>query len=108
MINNEKLNMDEYRRIFGSAKMQNLWQEFIVEAQKYLTDIENQEEEKQQICFHNLRAYGLVFDMVEFTDLCSEMEEKILEFGAISKSEADFVRKILYKSILEVEQRLAG
>ncbi len=100
--------MTEYRRIFGSGKMQKLWQEFITEAQKYLHNIENEDAEKQQICFHNLRAYALVFDMYDFMQVCTEMEENILEFGAISHLEAQNVRKILQKSILEVEQKLAG
>lgn len=100
--------MDEYRRIFGSTKMQKLWQEFITEAQKYLHHIEDEDAEKQQICFHNLRAYALVFDMTEFTRVCTEMEENIIEFGAISHLDAENVRQILQKSILEVEQKLAG
>lgn len=108
MIKQENLNMEEYRRIFGSAKMQKLWHEFISEAQKYLHNVENQEAEKQQICFHNLRAYALVFDMTEFMHICTEMEENIIEFGAISHLEAENVRQILQKSILEVEQKLAG
>lgn len=100
--------MNEYRRIFGSAKMQKLWQEFITEAKKYLQNIEYEDAEKQQICFHNLRAYALVFDMTEFTQICTEMEESIIEFGAISHLEAQNVRNILQKSILDVEQKLAG
>ncbi len=108
MDKQENLNMEEYRRIFGSAKMQSLWLEFISEAHKYLNNIENEEAEKQQICFHNLRAYALVFDMVEFTDICTQMEENIIEFGAISSQEAEKVREILKKSILDVEQKLAG
>lgn len=47
MIKQENLNMDEYRRIFGSTKMQKLWQEFITEAQKYLHHIEDEDAEKQ-------------------------------------------------------------
>ncbi len=108
MDKQENLNMEEYRRIFGSAKMQSLWLEFISEAHKYLNNIENEEAEKQQICFHNLRAYALVFDMVEFTDICTQMEENVIEFGAISSQEAEKVREILKKSILDVEQKLAG
>lgn len=108
MDKQENLNMSEYRRIFGSAKMQKLWQEFITEAQNYLRNIENEDAEKQQICFHNLRAYALVFDMLEFTRICTEMEENIIEFGAISHLEAQNVRNILQKSITEVEQKLAG
>lgn len=108
MIKQENLNMDEYRRIFGSSKMQKLWQEFISEAHSYLQNIEDEDAEKQQICFHNLRAYALVFDMTEFTRICTEMEENIIAFGAISHLEAQNVRSILQKSILEVEQKLAG
>ena len=108
MNRQENLNMNEYRRIFGSSKMQKLWQEFIAEANQYLHNIEDEDAEKQQICFHNLRAYALVFDMVEFTRICTEMEESIIEFGAISHMEAENVRNILQKSILDVEQNLAG
>ncbi len=108
MDKQENLNMSEYRRIFGSSKMQKLWQEFISEAQNYLQNIEDEDAEKQQICFHNLRAYALVFDMTDFMRVCTEMEENIIEFGAISHLEAQNVRNILQKSILEVEQKLAG
>ena len=108
MDKQENLNMSEYRRIFGSSKMQKLWQEFISEAQNYLHNIEDEDAEKQQICFHNLRAYALVFDMADFMRVCTEMEENIIEFGAISHLEAQNVRNILQKSILEVEQKLAG
>lgn len=108
MDKQENLNMSEYRRIFGSSKMQKLWQEFISEAQNYLHNIEDEDAEKQQICFHNLRAYALVFDMTDFMRVCTEMEENIIEFGAISHLEAQNVRNILQKSILEVEQKLAG
>ena len=100
--------MSEYRRIFGSSKMQKLWQEFISEAQNYLQNIEDEDAEKQQICLHNQRAYALVFDMTDFMRVCTEMEENIIEFGAISHLEAQNVRNILQKSILEVEQKLAG
>lgn len=100
--------MSEYRRIFGSDKMQKLWKEFITEAKNYLHHIENEDAEKQQVCFHNLRAYALVFDMTEFMQICTQMEENIIEFGTISHLEAQNVRDILQKSILEVEQKLAG
>lgn len=108
MIKHENLNMNEYRRIFGSQKMQKLWQEFISEANTYLHNVEYEDAEKQQICFHNLRAYALVFDMTEFTRICTEMEENIIAFGAISHMEAQNVRNVLQKSISEVEQKLAG
>ena len=100
--------MSEYRRIFGSAKMQKLWQEFMEEAKDYLLDIEDEEAEKQQIYFHNLRAYALVFDMTEFMQICTEIEEKIIAFGAISHLEAQNVRAVFQKSIMDVEQKLAG
>lgn len=108
MNKQENLNMSEYRRIFGSSKMQKLWQEFVSEAQNYLHHIEDEDAEKQQICFHNLRAYALVFDMTDFMRICTEMEENIIEFGAISHLEAQNVRNVLQKSISEVEQKLLG
>ena len=46
--------------------------------------------------------------MTDFMRVCTEMEENIIEFGAISHLEAQNVRNILQKSILEVEQKLAG
>lgn len=108
MTKNDALNMDEYRQIFGSEKMRKLWQEFMNEAKTYLEYIEDAEAEKQQIRFHNLRAYALVFDMNDFADICTQMEEKILSLGPISSSDAIKVRSILKKSIIEVEQKLAG
>ena len=69
MDKQENLNMSEYRRIFGSSKMQKLWQEFISEAQNYLQNIEDEDAEKQQICFHNLRAYAFCFQISIFEPL---------------------------------------
>ena len=102
------MNMSEYRKIFGSDKMQHLWQEFLNEAYVYLKDVEFQEAERQQICFHNLRAYALVFDMYDFMHYCTEMEEKILTTGPISADDAKQARDILETSIQQVEQKLAG
>ena len=43
MDKQENLNMSEYRRIFGSSKMQKLWQEFISESQNYLLNIDDED-----------------------------------------------------------------
>lgn len=81
MIN--KSAIEQYSNIFGNEKMAYLWKEFLDKAcldlaqvDKYLTTNAYNE---LRLIYHSLRSSSLVFGMEDFSAVCKEIEEKILE-----------------------------
>ena len=49
-------NIKQYEQVFGRAKMQRLWLEFIDDAKQKLADVELRDQEGQRLAFHSLRS----------------------------------------------------
>ena len=99
-------NIKQYEQVFGRAKMQRLWLEFIDDAKQKLADVELRDQEGQRLAFHSLRSSGLVFGMTDFSAFCQTTEEDILKGNLIGQEQAAQAQRLFCESAAEVEAYL--
>lgn len=73
-----KSRFEEYRSVFGLAKMKKLWRDFLLNADDCWHRLENCDYEEQRTFFHNWRSSSRVFGMEAFSSRCTQIEEDIL------------------------------
>ena len=108
MINNTAIK--QYKDVFGTEKMQKLWQEFKQDSQHSLQKLNVNNKEEVRLVFHSLRSSSKVFGLDAFSQLCEEIEDKIIKEG-FSSELMRLVKKanqILLENIKEAEIFFSG
>ncbi len=89
---NKKI-LEQYRQIFGTEKMKNLWNEFKNTTEEKLDKIETKSLDDIRLCFHSLRSAALVFGLEKFAENCEQIENDIVNGAQIAE-----IKKAIDKS----------
>lgn len=84
-----KKTLEQYRQIFGTEKMKNLWNEFQNTTEEKLENIETKSIDDIRLSFHSLRSAALVFGLEKFAENCEQIETNIIngaKFSEIKKA----------------------
>lgn len=99
-------NLEQYKSVFGMEKMKLLWNEFCLDAENKLKNIETKTSEEQRLAYHSLRSSSLVFGMTDFSELCTSYEERILNQEKIESTDAEASRSLLKESMIQIDNYL--
>ena len=84
-----KKTLEQYRQIFGTDKMKNLWGEFQDTTEEKFEKAINGTLDEIRLSFHSLRSASLVFGLEKFAEYCEQIENDIIngaELPDIKKS----------------------
>jgi hypothetical protein len=100
-INKKQLN--EYLSIFGKKKMQGLLRDYLAESTRAWESLDKITINEKRHIFHCWRSNSLVFGMENFSQMCTKIEDDLLNNRFTKASELIPVSKDCYqKSILKV------
>lgn len=100
-INRKQLN--EYLSIFGKRKMQGLLRDYLADSTRSWETLEKSSVVEKRHIFHCWRSNSLVFGMEDFSNLCTKIEEDLINNRVSKASELIPLSKKCYQeSILKV------
>ena len=100
-INKKQLN--EYLDIFGKRKMQGLLRDYLAESTRSWECMDKSSVSEKRHIFHCWRSNSLVFGMEDFSQICTKIEDDLINNRLAKASELIPLSKKCYQeSILKV------
>lgn len=108
-MNDEKIDWEslkQYQKIFGTDKMQMLWQEFLHNTLEDIADIEDKDLQTIRLKFHSWRSSSQVFGLKGFSRECEAIEEMAISCENIEKIKKtiDNCKKTFHNTQKEVDR----
>ena len=103
-INTKQLN--KYKNIFGTHKMQMLWNEFIDQAEDSWQKMDELDWESRRYVFHNWKSGGKIFGLDDFSQSCQEIEENILTHRFVKAEKQISLAKHIYKENISAVNKI--
>ena len=75
----DKETILQYVSLLGNKKMNSLWEEFKTDSNKKFEELDINSKESLRLTFHSLKSSSKIFGLEIFSNLCSEIEENILQ-----------------------------
>ncbi|MBR4106996.1 MAG: hypothetical protein IKK52_06830 [Alphaproteobacteria bacterium] len=98
-----KKQLDEYLNIFGKRKMQGLLRDYLLDSTKSWEMLDKSTLSEKRHIFHCWRSNSLVFGMEDFSQLCTKIEDDLINNRINKASELIPLSKECYQeSILKV------
>ena len=103
MTNINQKQLHDYLNIFGKSKMQGLLKDYLAQSNKSWSDMHSVSDKEKSRIFHCWRSSSLVFGMEDFSDICTKIEDNLLNNRKKQLSQLISKSKDCYqKSILKV------
>lgn len=79
--------LDEYKNVFGTKKILDLWNDFLAQSAKNWQNINCSDWEEKRLIFHSWRSSSQVFGMDDFSAFCLVIEDRIIRhrFNGLDK-----------------------
>ena len=103
MTNINQKQLCEYLNIFGKSKMQGLLKDYLAQSNKSWDSLHNVSDKEKSRIFHCWRSSSLVFGMEDFSNICTKIEDNLINNRKTQISQLITESKDCYqKSILKV------
>ena len=103
MTNINQKQLCEYLNIFGKTKMQGLLKDYLAQSTKSWDNMHNVSDKEKSRIFHCWRSSSLVFGMEDFSQICTKIEDHLINNRQTKISHLIGESKDCYqKSILQV------
>jgi HPt (histidine-containing phosphotransfer) domain-containing protein len=78
MTNINQKQLYEYLNIFGKSKMQGLLKDYLAQSNKSWDTLHSVSDKEKSRIFHCWRSSSLVFGMEDFSQICTKIEDNLI------------------------------